>query len=426
MRKTQNRLWAGLGVLFFIGTLLRVLYVQDMEYKEDEEYNFTQTQLIGNSQPWPWYGIPSGVYLVNPGMSIWVFAVLAKLFGIHSPTSLAHAVQAFALLGIAMILPFAFRFVQDSKERQVWLWAFALSLVNPFLILYQRKLWPEPFLPFFVMLTFMGWWRRERWGYALLWGAVGACLGQIHMSGFFFAAGLFLWTLAFDPRPKKTCWKAWTAGSILGALPLVPWAYTVLTHPVEGRISAGLDEITQLKYWTFWITDPTGLTLGNPLGLLRGSSNWAQISDFVRYPLVSGHASYVVGIFHAVALISSILIYIFAVRRMVTWNPRKWAQILIGRDSNSVFLQNSALIACGILMTLTGVVIRRYYMTITFPLEFIFLIHLARPDTTTGKRLLGALWIAELVISMGFVHYIHQNQGSIQGDYGEAYHLKVK
>src|SRR5689334_12617658 len=98
------------------GILLRVLFVEDMEYKEDEQYNFLQSQRIGNTQPWPWYGIPSGVYIVNPGMSIWVFTVLAKLFQIKHPTSLAHAVQGFALLGIALMLPFIFGFISTFKE----------------------------------------------------------------------------------------------------------------------------------------------------------------------------------------------------------------------------------------------------------------------------------------------------------------------
>lgn len=434
----ERRWWYFLSFAFFAGIVLRMLFVQDMEYKEDEEYNFTQTQLIGVSQPWPWYGIPSGVYLVNPGMSIWVFTVLAKLFGIHQPTSLAHAVQAFALLGIALVLPFALKFIQDVRERKIWLWALALSLVNPFLVLYQRKLWPEPFLPFFVMLTLMGWWRRTSWGYALLWGMIGAWLGQIHMSGFFFAAALFVWTACFDPlranqqsTKSKTHWVGWFAGSVLGALPLVPWAIYVFEHPVAEKMSAGWNEIVQLKYWAFWITDPTGLTLGNPLGLLRGSSNWAQISDFVRYPLWNGNATYVIGAFHAVALICTLLIYSRGIQRGIqslvqTRRGRRLASLgawIQGRGSNTLLVQNAALIGCGLLMTATGVVIRRYYMTITFPLEFIFLICLADPATRTGKRLLAWLWIAELVISLGFVGYVHVNQGATQGDYGEAYHL---
>ena len=389
-----------------------------MEYKEDEEYNFVQTQLIGNTQSWPWFGIPSGVYLVNPGMSIWVFTVLAKLFGIHHPTHLATAVQIFAWLGIALIIPFALRWVKDQTERNLWLWACTLAMVNPFLVLYQRKLWPEPFLPMFVMLTWMGWWNRHRvWG-ALLWGLVGASLGQIHMSGFFFALALFLWTLQW--KRKHTQWLAWVAGSTLGALPLIPWAIYILHHPVNHAITAGWSEIVQLKFWAFFLTDPTGFHLGNPLGILRGPSHWDQLSDFVRYPLIRGSATYITGLAHLGTLI--LMVWIFARGLRSLWrNRRHFRDYLVGGNSNTLFVQNATFILCGVLMTATGVMIRRFYMAITFPLEFILLVRMARPQTPRGRNLLLALWIMELAVSANFVGYVHTNHGSITGDYGVGY-----
>ena len=42
-----------------------MLYVQDMEYKEDEEYDFLQSQV----KAWPSIGMPSGVYVPNPGIA---------------------------------------------------------------------------------------------------------------------------------------------------------------------------------------------------------------------------------------------------------------------------------------------------------------------------------------------------------------------
>lgn len=419
-----------IAIALLIGVLLRVLYVQDMEYKEDEEYNFTQSQLIGNSQPWPWYGIPSGVYLVNPGMSIWVFAGLAKLFKIHEPTSLAHAVQLFALFGMSLIIPFVIRFISSEKERETWLWAFLLAMVNPFLILYQRKLWPEPFLPFFTLLTLMGWWKRKDRGGAFIWGLIGSWLGQIHMSGFFFSAAIFLWTVLFDRNRSQnspaflnhTKWKFWFLGSVLGSLPLIPWFLYVIQHPVGGAISTGWGEAIQLKFWTFWFTDPLGLHLGNPLGILRGNSHWDQISDFVRYPILFGHATYLTGIAHLAAAVCAI--WILGRGASSLWrNRRFWKEIAIGKESETAFLQNATFWACGILLTLTGVMIRRYYMAVTFPLEFICLIRMAKPHTRVGRVLLTVLWISECTISANFVGYIHVNEGSISGDYGKAFHL---
>lgn len=191
-------------------------------------------------------------------------------------------------------------------------------------------------------------------------------------------------------------------------------------------MTSGFYEIAQLKYWTFWFTDPLGLHLGNPVGLLRGESNWAQISDFVRYPLVSGHATYLVGLAHFVALAAAVGIFLKGGLQLRNYFKRRkpqWVPLLTGAGSSTAFLQNSAFLGCGLLLTLTGVVIRRYYMTVTFPLEFIFLIRMASPKSRSGQQLLLALWIAQLIMSAGFVNYIHVNNGSTYGDYGEAYHV---
>jgi hypothetical protein len=108
-----NNPWilTGIGLM---GVLLRVLFVQDMEYKEDEEYHFNQSQWIGTTTPWPWVGIPSGVYLVNPGMSVWVFATLAKISGAHSPTELATALQIFSILGMSLVFGVIFFCLRPS------------------------------------------------------------------------------------------------------------------------------------------------------------------------------------------------------------------------------------------------------------------------------------------------------------------------
>jgi len=401
-----------------LGSLLRFCWVNDMEYKEDEEYNYTQSQKVGTTIGWPLIGMPSGVYIPNPGMSVWIFAVLAKLTGAKTPTELDHAVEGFALLGILMILPFAEWFVR-RPERPIWFWAFALAMVNPFQVFYQRKLWPEPFLPFFTILMLMGWWRREKKGGAFVWGLIGAVLGQIHMSGFFFSAGFWLWTLAFG---KKVHWRAWMLGTLLSLIPLLPWLKWVLTHPAGGTVASGIEEAMQLKFWVFWITDPLGLHLGNPLGLLRSQNTLERISEFARYPLVGRAPTYIVGAAHALVLGVGLVIYIPGIYRAFR-KRKRLSRLVIGRGSDSAFAQNAGFWGFGILMTATTVVIRRYYMMVSFPLEFIFLIQMAYLFPDRAKKLLSVLWIAELVISLGFVWFIHVNQGSLEGDYGKAYHL---
>ncbi len=423
--------------------MLRLIHVEDMEYKEDEEFNFLKTQASG-AAAWPWIGMPSGVYIPNPGMSVWIFTLLARLYRATEPTQLATAVQLCALAGIGLLIPFTLKFVAE-KEREPWLWATVLAAVNPFAVLYSRKLWPEPCLLPFCVITLMGFWRREKFWGAITWGLFAAVLGQIHMSGYFLAAGFWIWTLIWDR--KKTNWKGWGLGTLLGALPLIPWLHSILTHPAGGRVSSGWTEAIQFKYFVFWITDPLGLHLGNPLGLLRGSG-LAQIEDFIRYPIVGGVPTYGVGLAHSVIaaaaafiLGKSLLAFARGLRR--TWKiyPKmqgsKWTKLSHIRElfrfndivaparTQTVFAILASVIVCGLLLTVTGVNIRRYYMVVTFPLEFVTLALLAL-RLPRGRCFLAAIWAAELAISAGFVHYIHVNQGAIEGDYGQAYHLIKK
>lgn len=416
------------------GLLLRTLWLSDMEYKEDEEFNFVQSQLVGGIHPWPWVGMPSGVYLVNPGMSVWVFAALAKLSLASTPVGLARALGTFSFLGICLILVLAFRFLRSAREREPWLWAFALAMVNPFAILYQRKLWPEPFFMVFSMIFIIAWWRRDRWRGAFFWGLIGAILGQIHMSGFFLAAAVFLWTALFgqqlrsghDPAEARRTvrWAAWLAGSALGALPLIPWAHYLLTHPRGGAISSGWEEAIQLKFWVFWVSDALGLHLGNPLGLHLGR-NLEQLRDFARYPLVGGRSTYLTGLAHLVIALVAAWILLPALVRMLR-RPARWRSLAIGRSSPTAFLQSAAFWGYGALLTASTVMIRRYYMMVSFPLEFVWLARLALSGRRLPRLSLWILWLAQLFVSAAFVGYVHVNAGAIHGDYGQAFHRLMR
>lgn len=427
-RPEPFRLTAGwkifLAAAVLAGLLLRLFYVQDMEYKEDEEYNFTQSQA---QAAWSWVGMPSGVFIPNPGMSVWVFKILAWLARATEPTQLAHAVQLFALVGICAIVPFAIRALRPGEDRTPWFWAMALALVNPFAVFYQRKLWPEPILPVFSMLMLAGWWRRDRWLGAFAWGLVGAWLGQIHMSGFFFAASFLLCTALFASRqiPRaRVRWGAWLTGSVLGALPLIPWAGYWFEHPIHESISRGWGEMIQAKFWVFWATDPLGLHLGNPLGILRGPTGWDQISDFVRYPLVGGHATYLNLAAHAIAALAAAAILlpggVAAAKRMTG----RLAETRPGRSELRLALI-AGIWGFGLLLTASSVMIRRYYLMVSFPLEFVWLAELALTSARPrfARTCLATLWGAELFISACFVGYVHVNQGSPTGDYGDAYHV---
>jgi hypothetical protein len=441
----RGKLGLALALALLTGAALRFANVADMEYKEDEEINFTASQAIVRDWPkLPPTGMPSGVYIPNPGLSVWMFGAAAAVSGAHTPPELERAVQVVSLLGICLILPFAFGFVGPGRERELWLWAFALALVNPFLIVYHRKLWPQPFLPLFSMLMLMGYWRRERSIGAFAWGFVGALLGQVHMAGFFVAGGLALWTGLFDrARPR---WRAWFAGSALGTLPLIPWLSLALHAPRGGAIGAASEPL-QLKYWVFWVTDAFGLHLGNPLGLSRGGV-LAQIADFCRYPLWAGRPTYIVGAAHVALVALALGLACGAARALHLRSQSLWWKALRARPrlvwdltqrvgrlpglasriSDTRFVGQALWFATGLLLTATFVNIRRYYLCATFPFEGIAFVAAAfyAFEAARARRWLLALWVAQAVVSAGFVYYVHVNQGAPAGDYGDAYHVVLR
>src|SRR5438270_11356331 len=116
---------AGLLAAIALGAVLRLLWVNDIEFKADEAWTFEQSQQAARSGAWPGLGMPSSAGFRNPGMSLWVFVLLGKITGVDEPTRLARAVQVLSVLAIVALVLFAYGCV-GREEREPWLWAAAL------------------------------------------------------------------------------------------------------------------------------------------------------------------------------------------------------------------------------------------------------------------------------------------------------------
>src|SRR5438093_12500113 len=113
------RFWpVGLVVALLLGAVVRLVWVEDMEYKADEIYMFEQTQKVGGDEPWPWLGMESGVALRNPGMSVWVFLLLAKVTGAEEPMALCRAVMVRNIAAIVRAGAFALKSGPAGGEEQ--------------------------------------------------------------------------------------------------------------------------------------------------------------------------------------------------------------------------------------------------------------------------------------------------------------------
>jgi hypothetical protein len=405
----------GIVLALVAGAILRLIWVEDIEYKADEAWTFEHSQ----QAHLPWLGMPSSVDIPNPGMSLWVFTLLQRISGAQDPPSLARAVQITNIVALVLLVLFALRHV-PREEREPWLWAAALVAVNPLAVLFHRKIWPPCLLPLLTLMMLYGWWYRQRRGPAFLWGLVGACLGQIHMAGFFFAGGFALWAALFDrPWRERVAWRSWLLGSALGALPMLPWLVHLLSHPAERPVNPHRwVHACELKFWIRWFTESFGLGIDYTFG--------PYFAEFKRYPLVAGRPTYLVGLLHWLAVVIAILLLGRAI--VLLWGQRgRWREHWIGRGSRTAFTQNAALWGFGLLLTLSSFSIHRHYMIVLFPLEFLWVARLALMSTGEqappwrGRVALLSLWIVQFLISANMLAYIHQRQDFSGTEYGKPY-----
>jgi hypothetical protein len=217
-------------------------------------------------------------------------------------------------------------------------------------------------------------------------------------------------------------WRWWLTGSTLATLPMIPWLIELLNHTSNDTKVFGLNEAMQLKYWVFWLTDPFGLHLGNALGVLNGNGIMQQLSDFIRYPLINGHATYFVALLHVFIVAALAIILIKTISKLIL-KPHKWLQLFRGDSSETAHVQSSALWGYGLAMTGATLLIRRYYLIITYPLNFIWLTRQVLACFRRSTLLLSLIVIAELLTTVCFLHYIHVNNGAPRGDFGNVYRV---
>jgi hypothetical protein len=393
-----------------IGIALRLVWAEDMEYKADEVWTFEQSRSTDFSQGIPWVGMNSSVDVPNPGMSLWVFMGLRALSGAEDPPGLTRAVQAVNCLALVLLAWFAWRHVRQP-EREAWLWAAALVAVNPLAVLFHRKLWPPCVMPLLTLALLWGWWYRGRRLPAFVWGLMGPCLGQIHMSGFFFAGGFAAWALCFERR--RVAWKAWLAGSVLGALPLIPWMHYLLTHPSTRPVNPDRwVHALEGKFWVRWFTESFGWGIDYTLGR-------DNFKEFLSWPVVGGYPTWLVAIAHAVIVAAALVLLVRAAASLCR-NRGGLIACWVGRASPTAFTQSAALWGFGLLLTLSCCSIHRHYMIVLFPLEGLWVARLALSPAPQERRFLVALWVAQLLISANFLAYVHTKQ-HIGAEYGTTY-----
>jgi hypothetical protein len=409
--------YAALVLALAVGAALRLLWVEDMEYKGDERWTFNRTQAVGRTEPLPWLGMPTSFELRHPGGTVWTFLALGKLFHVRQPTDLGRACQLLNVAALLLLVGFAFVAVPRG-EREPWLWAAALAAVNPLAVLLHRKIWPPSVMPAYTMLVLVCWWHRDRRAGAFAWGLAGTLLGFLYPAGLFFALGFAAWAFLFDRAGVR--WRPWLAGSCLGVLPLLPWlVYVCAALPVNPIAQRNWIHVCELKFWFRWLTEPFGLSLEYTLG--------DDFADFLGYPFVAGRPTYLVAALHLALLLAAVGLVGWGAWRL--WRQReRLGELWVGRQSATAFTQSAGLWGFGIAFTLSLLPVHRHYMVLTFPLMFLWLARLTLAHRgrlvaglTSGRLLLLGVWAAQMLISLSFLGYVHANQRAIAGEYGMPY-----
>jgi len=434
-----NRTSILIALTLIIGVALRLVWPGDIEYKGDERYVFEAVRnTLSGKAPWPSLGMSSGVGIQNPGLSIWVFIVLGSIFGADSPVELARAVQWTNIFAMVGLLVFIFRCVPE-EDRESWLWGAALVFLNPFEVLFQRKIWAPSVFPLLTVAMLSGWWFRQRALGAFVWGGIGALLGQVQMGGGFPLALAFVLGTLVAGRGRGVRWGYWLLGSLLGVLPMLNWLrylwgvvqsglppsyhefYQQLssqTHP----LSSWMDQIPG-QFWWLWSTGAAGIGLDYSLH--------REVWAFLAWPELNGAPTYLAGVLSGIAALVLLLILLRTAREIFYRDKSSGVSLvqgLIGAKvvSNTTLALASSFFWFGFIFTVSPFFAHRHYLLVAFPFQGLWLARLAlwnsdQQNVRTGRILLGIMCLALFGISLLFMIYIHANGGAPTGDFGVAY-----
>ena len=396
-------------VLIAIGSLLRLIWPTDMEWKTDEKLVYAEAHQVVRTGVFPEVGIKSGGGIVNPGMSIGMFAAIAAFT--DDPIAMVRVVQWVNVLSLLGFVVLARRKLVGA-EREAWVAGLALAAVSPLAVLFSRKIWAQDLLPAFVFVIVTAHMHREKGWAAFIWGLAGALMGQVHMSGFFYAFGLFLLTVVHDrANGIRFQWIAWLLGSALGALTMLPWVAFLATNPQT--TTSNFWNLFQLNLYFYWLIDALGLDLYYSLR----DDFWT----FIRYPIVGGTPTYLVALLH-ILLVGFALFVLKALFDRIRGLVQRLRQgidrsKLLRNLSVTRFYLLAILLALGVFLPLSGATIYQHYLICAFPFPFIFLAKLLQPRS----RMLMGLAITQLALTVSFMLYIHFVGATVESDYGVTY-----
>ena len=302
----------------------------------------------------------------------------------------------------------------------------------------SRKIWPPSLLtPLLLVLWISHRHRQARWG-AFAWGLVGALIGQVHLSGWFVAAGLVVGTAVAEFRgslPRSRHWHFWLLGSVLGLISAIPWARVLPTSTLRSARGVLRDRSLPSVYGiSLWIRgDHASLLPFVVLGLGRDSV------DFDVGPIIYGfpmHVPDLLRLFITLAVVLRIVVRLIDafVAPCLRWTLRMISHGT-GRPGNgdasassepahaggacastAFYLWSTVALPSAIFVLTTNVYFYHYYFVLC-PLLFV----LVAVSLLPWRRVLLGLVIAQALLSYPFLSYVHHTARAYRGEYGLSY-----
>jgi hypothetical protein len=378
-----------------IAVILRLIWANDMEWKADEVLMYNMAKEAAETGSLPWVGMKSGIGLANAGFSIWPFVLFYKISS--NPLNMVRMVMWSNVFALLLMWYCASRLQQGKRVMQ---FGVLLTGVNVLMVLFSRKIWAQDMMPVFIATMWYLQLQRKTTLVLFLWGAVSALAGQLHMSGFFFAFGLFLGScINRDLSLKKA--GIFVMGFGIGLLPAIPWLQDLFSGAAGSDANAA--NILKFEFFLHAIIDPLGINAQYSLG--------ADLKKFAAFgwylPVL------------AVITIAALFVYSLVKAIKKKYTRKDFREML---QQPIAFYFFSMVLVPGILLTLSGSPIRSHYLIGAAPF-----LHagFAWVWYSAGKRLMWVVVFSQLAITVLFLFFVHQNT-RINGDYGVPYrHQKI-
>ncbi|HEX2905576.1 MAG TPA: glycosyltransferase family 39 protein, partial [Phototrophicaceae bacterium] len=224
-------------LVLLVAALLRLGNPGVVEFLHDEAMLSLLAQDMAAGKGVPLTGIPSSVGVPNPPISVYIMALPYALGA--DPQAATLFVAALNVIGVGLLWLITYRYL----GRLIALIAGLAYAVNPWALLYSRKIWAQDFHTPLVLLTLglglYGFGENKRWAQVLCLPVLIVAL-QIHFAAWALLP-LYLWLLWLGR--KNLSWRVLFLSFALAGLTLVPFllGLTQTLQADPNRISNALN-----------------------------------------------------------------------------------------------------------------------------------------------------------------------------------------